>query len=486
MHKSRRLIGLLVTMGTIVALTPAAAPAAQGASPLSLLAADDSITVERWSADWAQLDFGVYVVAGPNKFEVQAQRPSYSKPIVATQIVRSGNSRKRVKLPAGTVTDFNGLPRFMNIKLKNAAGRTVINQDSAFCPGTDQARQRPDAPDRSPYPSCGFAHPFTRGAVWGLQAGWSTPAPSIFWSSSDGPELPDGAYTATVSIKQPYRKLFKLRGGQSTTTVRVDLRTTGDSPSLGAAPPPPSDQPDPGSRPSGAAVVPAGPRPDLRPLPAFNIGLNGDGESRQQRNELGFSATVWVAGNSSLVVDGFRRTGEAAMDAYQYFYDARGRQVGFAPVGMMEWDDRDGHNHWHFTDFARYRLLDARKRVVARGGKESYCLANTDAIDYTLRRANWKPGNTDLHTSCGGRNSVAVRQVLDIGNGDTYSQGLPGQSFDVTNLPNGTYYIEIAANPERKLYESNVRNNVSLRKVILGGTTGARTVRVPRYGLIRG
>jgi hypothetical protein len=54
----------------------------------------------------------------------------------------------------------------------------------------------------------------------------------------------------------------------------------------------------------------------------------------------------------------------------------------------------------------------------------------------------------------------------------------PARSVDV---PVGTYYIEIIANPERLLHESDYGNDVSLRKVIISGTAGHRTVRVPAY-----
>jgi len=82
--------------------------------------------------------------------------------------------------------------------------------------------------------------------------------------------------------------------------------------------------------------------------------------------------------------------------------------------------------------------------------------------------------------SCGQNSAVAVREVLDIGNGDTYNQWLPGQSFDVTDLPNGTYWIETLANPDHKLAETRTNNNSSLRKIIVGGTPGGeRTLRVP-------
>jgi len=150
----------------------------------------------------------------------------------------------------------------------------------------------------------------------------------------------------------------------------------------------------------------------------------------------------------------------------------------------MEWDERDGHTHWHFRDFARYRLVDAEKDAVVRSRKEAFCLANTDAVDYTVPGANWKPYNTDLHTACGSYSALAVREVLDTGSGDTYAQSRPGQSFRLNGLPNGRYFIEVTANPKHRLHESSTTNNVSYRNVILGGKPGARTVRVPQVGLI--
>lgn len=239
-------------------------------------------------------------------------------------------------------------------------------------------------------------------------------------------------------------------------------------------------------RPTGRAGVPANvPKPDLRSLPAWDIAVT-DGEDGDVpgKDYLAFSANVWNAGPAPLVVDGFRKPGKALMDAYQYFYDANGKQVGYAPTGTMEWDPRVGHEHWHFTDFASYRLLSADQTKEVRSGKEAFCLANTDAIDQTVKNANWHPFNTDLSTACGQKNSLSVREVLDVGSGDTYTQYRPGQSFDITGLPNGTYYIQVIANPEKRLQETNLNNNVALRKVILGGTQGARTVKVPPHDLI--
>ena len=172
------------------------------------------------------------------------------------------------------------------------------------------------------------------------------------------------------------------------------------------------------------------------------------------------------------------------MDACQYFYDAAGNEVGRMPAGTMEWDARHGHTHWHFRNFAKYVLLDANKQLVVRSRKEAFCLANTDAVDYTVPGANWNPYNTDLHTSCGDYSSVGVREVLDSGNGDTYYQGLPGQSFNVRDLPNGTYYIAVVANPRGVMQETDTANNTAYRRIILKGTPDHRRVVVPQLGRV--
>jgi hypothetical protein len=478
-------------------------PAATAAAPepsLRFVAAAGAVTIERFEGDPISLDAGTHVVAGKDPFEVRAKRAAYTEPIVARQIVRRDGKPREVRLPAGLLTDFTGFPAFTHVTLTDAAGSTVVDRDETFCPNGDAVRTRPDAPGTSPYPNqCASFMPFALGSVWGIQAGWSTPIAPPPWRNPQPVDIEDGMYTAVVSINQPYRDLFGFSAGEWSATVQMTVRSVprpvGPGVRLEPGGPRAAARSAPGvplqpaaQPPTGRSSVPSGPKPDLRSLPAFAIDVVHQPEPgvRQVGDHVVFAATVWVAGNSPLVVDGFRRSDEDVMDAYQYFYDANGTQVGYSPVGTMEWDARDGHHHWHFTDFAQYRLLDADNQLAVRSGKEAFCLANTDPIDYTLPHANWRPLNTDLHSACGNGSSIAVREVLDVGNGDTYYQYLPGQSFDVTDLPNGTYYIEIVANPDRKLHEQNTNNNVSHRRIILGGTPGARTVEVPPHGLVDG
>jgi hypothetical protein len=467
------------------------------APPLRLVAAAKSVTAYRYPGEpGVFLDLGTHLIAGATRFEIRVKRKSYADPLVATRVWRKGGQTTTKVLPAGLVADWGGLSNFLHLRIVDQAGDIVVDENRSFCPNTwSTVRTRPTAPDRSPYPQWCDTNPFTRGAVWGIQAGWSANTSDRFGSYV---ALPDGSYTAHVYVTRAHRRAFGIPLSAAEATVQLTVRTMEDS-----APPPPhpgvtrtgsgrsgSALPAarPGPRPTGAASVPDGTRRDLRSLPAWGIAITSEerpGAASAPRQFLAFNANAWNAGPSPLVVDGFRREGEDLMDAYQYFYDASGRQTGWARAGTLEYDVRDGHEHWHFTDFASYRLLGADRKLVVRSQKEAFCLAPTDGIDLTVTGAQWKPRSTGLETACGDKSSMAIRETVDVGWGDTYAQYVPGQSFDITDLPDGTYYIQVVANPDRRLYERSTRNNVSYRKVVLGTAVGgARTVTVPpHYGV---
>ena len=466
-----------LALGSVPAAHAAAAPA------LAVEAAQRSVTLTRYQVDdgnWRKKtvvegDLAVHVLARSRAFEVRAKRASYSKPVVLT-LSTPGEDPVLT-----TARDVTGLPDFWTTTITNAAGKVVRRGTADFCPnGSDPVRRRPDAPRSSPYPRGCQANPYTLGGVFGIQAGYAVRA-VIGNEAFD--RLPSGAYTVTLTIDGHYRKVLGMAQAQSQTEVAVTLvqgtlEQEPDAPALSVRSALRAARPAAPSGPSGRRTAPTGPLPDLRSLPAWGIGVD-------KGRYLTFAATVWNAGPGRLVVDGFRTANDPdLMRAYQYFFTASGKQQGYAPVGTMEWDARDGHEHWHFTDFATYRLLGANTKLVARSGKEAFCLANTDVVDYLVPGANWRPPNTDLDVSCGDRRSPSIREMLDTGSGDTYAQSLPGQSFDLRGLANGTYYIEVRANPRRALNEGNTGNNTSLRKIVIGGRTGQRTVRAERVGIV--
>ncbi|MDN0200480.1 lysyl oxidase family protein [Streptomyces sp. S.PNR 29] len=559
LHRAALAAGAALTVVVTVSGAAPGAGAAQakasaGKPKLKLVAASNSVTLDRWKDEpGVQLDLGTYLTVDDAPLEFKVTRKSYKDPVVAQQILRDGKGTRAKTLPAGLVKDFSGLTGFLDVSITNAAGEEVAKTSQAFCPNNASGRLRPDAPATSHYPQSCPTNPFTLGSVWGVEKGWAANTSNVDYSYQPV-DLPAGEYTAKVSVAKKYRDLFTIPDDRPTIKVTVRerdwdeggaglaarrsstrhagghgghgghsghqaagqgahsshhygprgadvpvppafphaLADRGMTPHLGDGPGhtdgsrvAPALKPA-AKRPTGKAGAPANtPKPDLRSLPAWDIAIT-DGEDGDVpgKDYLAFSANVWNAGPAPLVVDGFRSPGKDLMDAYQYFYDAKGKQVGYTPTGTMEWDPREGHEHWHFTDFASYRLLSEDQTKEVRSGKEAFCLANTDAIDYTVKNANWHPENTDLSTACGQQNSISVREVLDVGSGDTYTQYRPGQSFDITDLPNGTYYIQVIANPEKRLQETNTDNNVALRKVVLGGEPGARTVTVPPHELI--
>jgi hypothetical protein len=169
------------------------------------------------------------------------------------------------------------------------------------------------------------------------------------------------------------------------------------------------------------------------------------------------------------------------MRAYQYFW-RDGKVIGRARAGTMSFQPGPDDNDWHIKQFAQYRLLNAARTDVLRSHKEAFCIAPTDLINAFLPGALWQPNFNDFFSgNCGQQTALSVQEAMPVSWGDTYFQDRPGEDFNITDVPNGTYYIEIIANPERVLHETNKSNDVSLRRIILGGKPGHRTVKVPAW-----
>ncbi len=459
--------------------------------PLALMA--PARLTARSRGGTAYLNLQMRVLAGAGDLEVRSNRPAtdpYDGPITTTWTLgeESGSFGSDLQ------QDFSGLPGFLEVSFTDAAGDPVGRTAAVdTCLNGDSERIQPDGAARNAYPwGCPY-NPYTLGSVQGVQDGYAT----RLWTFVDT-GLRQGSYTATVAVGDRYLTAWGLDPAESTVEVPLTVRKVRDrnpggqagqraqqpparspgSDASGVSPRPAAAEPAPRT----AADLPEGtPMPDLRSLPAFEIGLNSSGRLMR------FGANVWNAGNSPLVVDGFRTADEDVMAAYQYFFDTDGEQVAYQSVedSGFYWH-AENHKHWHFEDFARYQLLDEQREVVRDSGKVSFCLANTDAVDYTVEGADWRPDYTDLSTACGSRGSLSVREVLSAGSGDTYAQYRSGQAFGgIRRLDDGTYYVRVSANPNDALVESDTTNNVVDRKVVLRTRPdGRRVVRAEKVGLV--
>jgi Lysyl oxidase len=463
---------------TVVAATTLAGAAGVVAPPAAASSASPLVLITPRSTSMyayrghAYGDLEVMLKNPGPAFEIWSHRPGYASPISTSWL----HGTHVTTLPRGTMKNFRGLTKFFDVTIRNAAGATVVHRTRTACLDGESARVVPSGAAHSPYPLGCPDNPWTLGSVQGIAAGWATSLPLLGF----GPlKLTHGTYRMHVAIVRKFHDMFGIANNDAEGTVILHVRKNGvggpqetthattASPDVRHRTGTPLDAPPPN-----------GPEPDLAALPPWGIDISKSG------NFLQFSATVWNGGTSPLLVEGFRENHKPIMDAYQYFFDTDGNQVGYVPAGHMEWDPRPTHHHWHFEDFARYRLLRVDQTKVQRSHKEAFCLANTDAIDYTVPGADWTPDDTDLQTSCGGFSAPAVSEVLAAGSGDTYEQFRGGQAFSLFKVPNGTYYISVEANPDHILTESSTDNNIALRKIRIGGTPGHRTVQVFPVGNI--
>lgn len=422
-------------------------------------------------------NLGVSLAAPAAAFEVRSVRPSWDSPISTTWQSPGG----AVTLPASAQTTWGGLNKLIKVSVtKPGSSKVIAKRRFDVCLNSWQTqRLTPTAPLSSPYPEGCAYHPYTKGSVQGIQAGWVTTVDT----STRQLRLNPGKYTITAALRSDVARTLGIAPADATRTYKLVVKKGSEYDGEEGAYRQGRGAGDrlaaPATEPSTArAGAPGDALPDLRALPAFGMEISGNGK------HLRFSATVWNGGNGPLVVDGFRRGDSDVMDAYQYFVDTAGEQTGYQQVGTMIWHKARTHHHWHFQDFARYTLLRADKTAAVRSRKESFCLANTDAIDYTVPGANWKPENTDLHTACGDHSTISLREVLASGSGDTYDQFRAGQAFRIDKVPNGIYYVAVEGNPTRNLIESDTTNNVALRKIRMSGTATNRRLKVFPVGII--
>ncbi len=482
LRRATSLAALALVVGPAAAagslLTPSAAAAPPTSPSLRLFSTSDVTQVYHRQGVPAYASPPVYAAPVGGTLDLRVSRADYADPFTVTQVLHDGGTTTRV--PSGLRSDsLRGMRRFFHVTLTDPDGEVLVDHKSRFCPNSwGQQRIDPDGSDRSTFPDGCYALPLALGTVWGIDAGWATPAlPRDLLTFTR-----NGRYTLTVTIRPRYRTAFAVAPGDASVSTVFRVRT-GDGPSQVTP-----ERPAPTNRPFQDAPAarlmtdpPSDNLPDLRSLPAFGIRT----QSRHGKDLLAFGANLWVGGASLLDIEGFRRADEPLMDAYQYFYDGS-TVVGKAPVGTMEYDVRHGHHHWHLLQFGRYRLLDSANDKVAKSKKQSWCIVPTDPIDLSLDGAERRPYQTGLDSACGGEDALWIRETLPVGWGDTYYQSRAGQAFDITDVPNGTYSISVEANPTGELFESDTTNNQSLREVVLSGRAGHRKVCVPEIDGVPG
>jgi len=497
--RAKKVAGALTALATLAGATwlpsVASTNAATPPTGFALVALSPTLLATRSPGAPVRLDLGVLVTGHDQSLEIRTKRQSYGSAWISTLTVRAADGRRlrSLTLPRSTVST-TGIRLFGQVVV-SSDGVPVASGPVSWCPGRN-LRQRVDVEGATDaiYPNSCSIHPFSFGRLNGLERGWgSAVATTLALPAS----LPDGEYDVEFTVGPTMASRLRMSGEARRVRLTLTLTTLTTLATAAAPPVVTTPVPEPElhhvesidaailasteiTHELAAAPTVAGPAqdtlPDLSALPAYRIrAIHQD-----DRDVLTFAANTWNRGPAPLVVEGYRIPGTELMDANQIFY-RDGAPVSSAPIGQMLFHRGVGHDHWHFTDFTRYELTNSRKRVVATSGKQSWCVAPTDAIDLNVPGALWQPETTSLASACGTVDAQWLRQVLPVGWGDTYVQTAAGQAIDITELPNGRFYIRVTVNPEQTLHERRTTNNVSYRLVILGGTPGNRTVRVPAH-----
>lgn len=121
------------------------------------------------------------------------------------------------------------------------------------------------------------------------------------------------------------------------------------------------------------------------------------------------------------------------------------------------------HNHTHFEDWAIYRLREILPEngvgdIVATSKKTSFCLLDSYEYDTSLPNAP----DEQQFISCG-----TDYQGISVGYEDLYDKSIPGQWIDVSDVPNGEYWLESEVDPEDNVLEIDETNNVARIKVTI-------------------
>jgi hypothetical protein len=117
----------------------------------------------------------------------------------------------------------------------------------------------------------------------------------------------------------------------------------------------------------------------------------------------------------------------------------------------------DCHGHFHFDQYADYRLLADDGSVVARGHKQAFCLIDLERRDDDARNTG------QFFCSRDGSRPQGISQ----GWADTYGKHLDCQWVDITGVPAGTYTLEVHVNPQHIFDELDLMNNIARVPVVV-------------------
>lgn len=187
---------------------------------------------------------------------------------------------------------------------------------------------------------------------------------------------------------------------------------------------------------------------------------------RDGRRRLQFSSAFANVGRGPFELRAEVRA-DGTTTAYQRVYNDDGTYTETL-VGTFVFEGHGDHNHFHFAQFAAYRL-----RTVASGGGLGAQVAASRKVGFAM----WDVSEYDLRMPGAPQRAVYERpagqedlkQGISVGWADIYGRDLWDQDIDVTGLADGEYWLENEMDPERRLRDADPGNNVARIRIRLEG-----------------
>lgn len=228
--------------------------------------------------------------------------------------------------------------------------------------------------------------------------------------------------------------------------VQVDERTDGRPPGMQL----PTSQPAP--RPSSEGLTQY--YPDWHPLPPRDVYLDGTPFNRRLR----FDTALSNLGPGHLQIR--NRVIGGRHVAVQDILDSSNRVIYTKEVSRFVYEATHGHNH--VDDIARYELRQGGPggEVLRTATKVSFCVEDSFRYRYNTRE-------TSRYRDCTPAMMGITKDYADL-----YSANLPGQEFDVTDVPAGEYYMVITTDPDHKFLDYSRDDNVAWMRIYLDPAEG--------------
>jgi hypothetical protein len=204
------------------------------------------------------------------------------------------------------------------------------------------------------------------------------------------------------------------------------------------------------------------------------------GSPAQPEFRLGFRSAVRNVGDGPLTIDGHRPdAATGTMVADQVVEHDGGPRAKVRGVGRLQYVVSPDHRHWHLLRFERYELRRPGSSVALLGDRKTgFCLGDRYmAVGPRLRH---RASHPSFRSRCGLEQTqlLGIREGISVGFGDDYAANLEGQYLPLTGLADGRYVLVHRVNGDRRIHETDYRNNAASVLIALRWRQGTPYVRV--------